>query len=115
MGKDISHNCNFLLCGIASHRAENYLILRGYCPCGHCQAELDVSFDFSGMESTVEKSEFYSPFGEVAVEVDSVIAGAVIVLMVNTATISVICAAIPNLFCLFLGDIFVFFHFIKES
>lgn len=53
------------------------------------------------MEGAVEKSEFYSPFGEVAVEVDTVIAGAVIVFMANTAAISVIRTAVPNLLSLF--------------
>lgn len=43
----------------------------------------------------------YSPFGEVAVEIDTVIAGAVIVLMANTAAISIIRATVPNLLSFF--------------
>ena len=53
------------------------------------------------MQSAVKKPEFYSAFGKIAVKIYSMIPGVVIVLVTDAASISIICATIPNLFCLF--------------
>ena len=48
---------------------------------GDGQAELYVCLDFSGVECPVEKPELDGPFGEGGMQVQSVIAGAVIMVI----------------------------------
>ncbi len=45
---------------------------------GHGKAELDVGFDFAGVEGAVEKAELDGPLGEGGVEVQAVVAAAVV-------------------------------------
>ena len=48
---------------------------------GNRQAELDVSLDFAGVEGAVEKAELDRPLGEGGVEVQPMVAGAVVVMI----------------------------------
>ena len=113
-GENVPHNCNFFLRRISSHGVEHDFFMGRDCPCRYSQTELDVSFEFTSVESAVKKSEFYSALGKVAVKIDSVIAGAVIVLMVDTAAISVVCTAVPDFFCFFPGEFLVSFHGLEQ-
>ena len=45
---------------------------------GHGKAELDVGFDFAGVEGAVEKAELDGPLGEGGVEVQAVVAATVV-------------------------------------
>ena len=64
---------------------------------GHGKAELDVGFDFAGVEGAVEKAEFNGPFSEGSVEVQAVVAAAVVV-------------HAPSVRCLHVPKIREFFH-----
>ena len=99
--EDVSHNGNFLLCGIAIHGAEHYFFFRCNRPCGYSQAKLDIGFDFAGVERAIEKSEFYSTFGKIAVKIYSMIAGMIVMFVVNTTAITIICTAVPYLLSFF--------------
>ena len=52
--------------------------LLGQCLMRHGKAELDVGFDFAGVEGAVEKAELDGAFGEGGVEVQAVVAAAVV-------------------------------------
>ena len=95
--EDVSHNGNFLLCGIAVHGMEYHFFFRCNRPCGYSQAKLDIGFDFAGVECAVEKPEFYGTLGKVAVKIYSMIACLVVVLVTNAVAIPIVCAAVPDL------------------
>ena len=41
---------------------------------GYRKTELDIGFDFPSMQGAVEKPEFNSAFGKIAVQVDTMVA-----------------------------------------
>ena len=48
---------------------------------GNCKAELDVGLDFAGVESAVEKAELDGSFSESGMQVQPMVAGAVVVVV----------------------------------
>lgn len=112
--QDIPHDCDLLAGGIALHRTEHHLVPGSDCPGGHRKAKLDICLDFPGVERAVEKPEFYGAFGKIAVQVDTVVAGLVIVGMADAAGVAVICRAVPDTFCVGLCQFWQLFHFIQD-
>lgn len=83
-----------------------FLIIRFGFPCrgfllredlmGDDQAELYVCLDFSGVECPVEKPELDGPFGEGGMQVQTVIAGAVIMIIPSVGCFLIQRSAIPS-------------------
>ena len=78
------------------------------------KAELNVCFDLASVESGVKESELYGSFGEECVEVKSVIAGVVVMRMVDPAYISVIGFGVPDLLQSCPGDVSLGLHCLVE-
>ena len=78
------------------------------------KAKLNICFDFSCMKRAIEKSKFNSTFLEEAMEIQRMISCGVIMLMIDTTTISVVCWAIPDLFDRIGCDVLIFFHGIEQ-
>ncbi len=66
------------------------------------------------MKRAIKKSKFNSTFLEEAMEIQCMISCGVIMLMIDTTTISIICWAIPDFFNRIGCDVFIFFHGIKQ-
>ena len=65
------------------------------------------------MKSAVEKSEFDSSFLEETMKIQCVVSCRVIMLMIDSATVAIVCWAVPNFLNGIGCDVFVFFHGIK--
>lgn len=79
-----------------------------------CKAKLNICFNFSCMKRAIEKSKFNSTFLEEAMEIQRMISCGVIMLMIDTTTISIVCWAIPDLFDRIGCDVLIFFHGIEQ-
>lgn len=66
------------------------------------------------MKRAIEKSKFNSTFLEEAMEIQRMISCGVIMLMIDTTTISIVCWAIPDLFDRIGCDVLIFFHGIEQ-
>lgn len=66
------------------------------------------------MKRAIEKSKFNSTFLEEAMEIQRMISCGVIMLMIDTTTISIVCWAIPDLFDRIGCDVLIFFHSIEQ-
>lgn len=73
-----------------------------------------ICFNFSCMKRAIEKSKFNSTFLEEAMEIQRMISCGVIMLMIDTTTISIVCWAIPDLFDRIGCDVLIFFHGIEQ-
>lgn len=93
---------------------EMQIVLCVDCPGAHSQAELDVSLDFPGMGGAVEKSEFYRALGKKGVKIDPVIAGAIVMLVINSEAVPVIDGAVPDALHALPGSDGVVLHGIQQ-
>ena len=66
------------------------------------------------MKRAIEKSKFNSTFLEEAMEIQCMISCGVIMLMIDTTTISIVCWTIPDLFDRIGCDVLIFFHGIEQ-
>lgn len=94
----VGHEANFLLGSVVRGSAECGILVGFQCPCAHAEAELDVRFDLAGMKSTVEEAELDSALSEHSMEIEAVIAGGVVVVMVDASAVTAVCGAVPELF-----------------
>lgn len=86
LNKYALHQSGFLLLRVGSAGLEVKILTLGFdSPCAHCKAELNIGFNLACMSSTVEQAEFHGAFREESVEVDSVVTGFIVMLMVNCA------------------------------
>lgn len=109
------HQGGFLLLGVTRAVLEELAVVVGLNgPSAHCKAELDVSLDLSGVGGPVEQPELHGALGEEGVEIDSVVSGHVVVLVVNGPAVTVICGAIPDTLGGFLALLAAGFHGLEE-
>lgn len=66
------------------------------------------------MQGAVEKPEFNSAFGKIAVQVDTMVAGRIIVGMADSAGIAIVCFAVPDAFSIGSRQFRQFFHFFQD-
>lgn len=103
----------------ANHVVSHYDVCAKNCPSairakGDWKAKLNICFNFSCMKRAIEKSKFNSTFLEEAMEIQCMISCGVIMLMIDTTTISIVCWAIPDLFDRIGCDVLIFFHGIEQ-
>lgn len=93
--KECPHGVDFFLFrGSGKVLEENPL--GGDCPSADCEAELDVCFDLSSMESGVEQAELDGPLAEECMQVEPVVSGGIIVRVVDPSAVVVVCFAVPD-------------------
>lgn len=114
VGEDIPHYCDLLLCRVSGHALEDDPFLAFDSPSGESEAKLDVCLYLSCVERGVEKPELYCSLCEESVEVNSVVPGLVVMLMVNSVVVAVIGGAVPDHFEAVLIEVPVFLHCYQE-
>lgn len=102
--QDTVHQGGFLLLGVVGHFLEEQAVGVGFdCPCAHCQTELDISLDLASVGGSVEQPELHGALGEVGVEVDAVVPGGVVVLVIDAASVVVVGSGVPGSFHVAVG------------
>ncbi len=72
-------------------------------PCTHGQTELDIGLDLASVGGAVEQPELHGALGEVGVEVDAVVPGGVVVLVIDATCVVVVCPGVPGGFHVAIG------------
>ncbi len=104
VNKDIYHQGVLLLTSVVGAGLEEQALrLALNCPCAHGQTELNIGLDLAGVEGAVEEPELHCSLGEKGVKVDAVVAGCVVVVVINASSISVIGLTVPYAFHCGLG------------
>ncbi len=84
-------------------------------PGAHGEAELNVGLDLPGVGGAVEEPELHGALGEESVEVDAVVPGGVVVLVVDTTVISVVQRTVPHPLDVGLGLVGGLLHGLEHS
>lgn len=109
------HQGGFLLLGVTRAVLEELAVVVGLNgPSAHCKTELDVSLDLSGVGGAIEQPELHGALGEEGVEIDAVVSGRVVVLVVNGPAVTVICGAIPDTLSGFLALLAAGLHGLEQ-
>lgn len=92
------HQGGLLLLGVVGDFFEvEIVVVTVDSPGAHGQAELDISLDFACMGCAVEQPEFDRPLGKESVEIDTVVAGGVVVAVADTALITIVPRTVPDI------------------
>lgn len=109
------HQGGFLLLGVTGAVLKELAVVVGLNgPSAHCKTELDVSLDLSGVGGSVEQPEFHGALGKESVEIDAVVSGRVVVLVVNGPGVTVICGAVPDTLSGFLALLAAGLHGLEQ-
>lgn len=114
--QDVGHQRGLLLCSVARTALEvepGVLAVNG--PGAHGQAELDVGLNLASVGGAVEQPELDRPLGEESVEINTVVAAGVVVLVVDTAGVAIVGGAVPDALDTALGLFAVTLHGFQQS
>lgn len=98
------------VCALAGHHLVAYALF-GYGIVYSCQAELNISFHFASMKRAVEAAEFNVLMLEEAVQIQRVVAAAMVVLTNSPAAIAIV----PHLLQVRIADVFSLANFGQEA